>query len=680
MKCDEKRPRCNTCQSSGLPCGGYSQNIFFDLDNDSDKSAPIRYRRPVLTELERERMSSQLTSSIAPDRALWHIAKIEEDCEESPRTQDIQRISGPFGVFRIGINSPRSLKDVESAEEDELGLDSTTIPSSDDFADDLDGIEEVLLAPDSSQPVPTHGNNGFMEEWWAGEAQWTTLEPVDLPDWWNPTSQMDCFQNLPAVALPPTIEHMIEPDLASHQLSVPKDLHSPPCQTRQGQPSETSIPPAVHVDTPHDAIYLLKHYSTTVLQGLTPYRHSKTPWHILFIPHAKSCLAAITMGEQLTHASLCTFFGILASSASSLSHIHGSKKWQEQAAAYKQRARNHARLMLHTAYDVPKVAKYKVVLMALLTMIQISTVTRNLDQTETYFLETEKFIRVKGLSRKKSRKVRLLHHCYVFERMLHESTYLGRVDSQHRRHVRQAIESSGAVSFSYDGLSFGALDLQNLDQQMMRVKGQDEGENDLHLKYPGVWTATQYPEIFGIPEIYIFLLSATIRLRRWKEDAYNGSLATGLKEFMQGAKEVENFILRLKNKPESVAVAPRTDPEQHHCQRLLDILSSAMQQALTIYFYRKVYDVDASTLQHLVKGVSECLQRCEALDGEAGNGSVRLIWPAYVAAIEAADPLLQAEFTTWFRTCARRSGLPAFQDTSEDVEKIWGTAQRIQQV
>jgi hypothetical protein len=442
--------------------------------------------------------------------------------------------------------------------------------------------------------------------------------------------------------------------------------------------SDMSIPPTVNLETPHDAVYLLKHYSTTVLQGLTPYRHSKTPWHILFIPHAKTCLAAITMGEPLTHASLCTFFGILSTSACSLSFITGSKKWLEQGHVYKQRARNHARLMLPTAYDVPKVSKYKVTLMALLTMIQISTVTRNRDQTECYFLETEKFIRVKGLGRRKSRKVRLLHHCYVFERLLHESTFPGRKDSQHRQHVRQAIESSGAGSFSYDDLSFAALDLQNLDQQMLRIKGQEEGENDLHLKYPGVWAATQYPEIFGLPEIYVFILSAIIRLGRWKEDAFAGSMATGLREYMRGAKELETFLHRLQHKPDSVAVAPLSDPGQQHCQSLLETLSRAMQQALEIHFYRRVYDIDPSTLQTQVKAVSECLQRCEVLNEGAGYGSMRLIWPAYIAASEALDEDLRGSFMTWFGNCAKTSGLGAFQDTMEDVEKVWAKQQQLE--
>ncbi|KAG9201623.1 hypothetical protein G6514_005431 [Epicoccum nigrum] len=66
-------------------------------------------------------------------------------------------------------------------------------------------------------------------------------------------------------------------------------------------------------------------------------------------------------------------------------------------------------------------AKHKNILIALLSMVQVAIAVGNRDQAECYFIEAEKFIRMKGLNRIKSRKVRLLHHCYVFERMFHES-------------------------------------------------------------------------------------------------------------------------------------------------------------------------------------------------------------------------------------------------------------------
>ncbi|KAI8259573.1 hypothetical protein K4K58_002516 [Colletotrichum sp. SAR11_239] len=340
----------------------------------------------------------------------------------------------------------------------------------------------------------------------------------------------------------------------------------------------------------------------------------------------------------MDHASLTAFYGTLAISASSLGGISNSRKWSEQAKSYKQRARQHVRLMLQTAYDVPKTAKYKSILIAILTMVQISSVSGNRDQAECYLLEAEKFIRVKGLNRKKSRKVRLLHHCYAFERLLHESTFPGSIQSEHRKHVRKAIEASNASSYSLDSLSFRLTEWVNLDQEMQRIKDQDVGENDLHLQIPGIWTATLYPEIFGIPEIHVFLLSLVIRLGRAKDDEMFSD-ATGLKEFMSRAKSVEKCIHQLKRKPSHVvADGLITDPELQHCQQLLDNLAQAMQLALAIYFYRKVYDVEADMLQDKVIGVRDCLLRFEATESEMGYGSARLVWPAFIAASEAEDP------------------------------------------
>jgi arginine metabolism regulation protein II len=99
--------------------------------------------------------------------------------------------------------------------------------------------------------------------------------------------------------------------------------------------------------------------------------------------------------------------------------------------------------------------------------------TGDRDKTESIFVETEQFIRVKGLNRKNSRKVRMLHHCYVFERMFHESTYLQGIGSSHRSRARKMIESSGAVEHSKDGLSFRIGDWSNLDQQLQKIESRE---------------------------------------------------------------------------------------------------------------------------------------------------------------------------------------------------------------
>jgi hypothetical protein len=159
-------------------------------------------------------------------------------------------------------------------------------------------------------------------------------------------------------------------------------------------------------------------------------------------------------------------------------------------------------------------------------------------------VEAEKFIRLRGLSRKKSRKVRLLHHCYVFERLFHESTFLHDTDSPQRQHVRKVIESSGLAVHSRDSLSYRLPNFSNLEEEMSVLKSQETGENDLHLELPGEFPPTLYPEIFGVPEPWMLLLSLTIRLGKEKDSAETEgqSNALCLSSFMARAKAIERRI------------------------------------------------------------------------------------------------------------------------------------------
>lgn len=422
---------------------------------------------------------------------------------------------------------------------------------------------------------------------------------------------------------------------------------------------------------PHDAVYLIKHYSTAVLTLLTPFRHSKTPWHVLFVPHAKSCLAALTLGEALNHASLCAFYATMSISAFSLGGVTQSTTWVEQGETYLNIAREHVRLMLRTAYHYPKTAKYKHILIALLSMVQVAIVIGNRDQAECYFIEAEKFIRVKGLNRKKSRKVRLLHHCYVFERMFHESVYLAGTNSPQRSHARKVIESSGAMAYSHDSLSFRLGDLNDLESRMQRIKCREEGENDLHLQNPGIWPKTLYPEIFGVPENYVFALSLVIRLGQWRDEARHQDVADALslKEFLSRAKTVERYIKQLYRPNQGLDSFSMDASEAS--EPVLDDLLQAMQHALTIYFHRRIYDVEADMLQAHVVGVRDCLLRSGAAEAGTMYGSARLLWPAFIAACEAEDPQVQVSFAQWFQNSAARSGLPYFDNAKANIERVW---------
>ncbi|KAF4457615.1 hypothetical protein F53441_488 [Fusarium austroafricanum] len=616
VKCDEGRPGCSMCSISNLECGGYSKDIFFDFD-DPSITGIARFRRPLLTDEERECMSEKIVQDIPPDQAIWHLSQIDDECEKA--SSDVQISRGPFGAFRITEKLPLGSLEVideHNLQEQQIHTvqeeDQLLLP---DFDDDVEIVTSSFnftagtaeqATQQLHQDIPPESNALIPRTDWLKAldclpiSDWLDTGHIEMPDWLD---TMGLESSMPWVNSPGSVQK--PPSPLSQSFII--ESSSPRVFLSQPSPNSSSIIPQVDDDVPHDAVFLVKHYATTVLRGLTPYRHSKTPWHVLFLPHVKSCLAALTLGEKMDHASLCAFYGTLSISAFSLGGIHSSTKWLDQGNTYYQKANFHVCMMLKTAYDIPKTAKYKSILMALLTMVQIAILSGNRNEAEYYFLETEKFIRLRGLNRHKSRKVRLLHHCYVFERLSHESTFTqSRMNLDHRNKVREAIEASGVSAYSLDGLSFRLTKWNNLDQEMLKVKCQEEGENDLHLQHPGIWSATLYPEIFGVPELHVFMLSLVIRLAREKdqsnEDAANSGLT--LKEFMSIW----------------IADAP-IDPEHQQSVNLLNSLADTMQHALAVYFYRRIYDLDPSMLEKHVLGVRDRLLEFDASDAGMGMSS-----------------------------------------------------------
>lgn len=571
-------------------------------------------------------MSLWLISTAPPKSTNRLLLQIDEEGEKS--ADSLQVSLGPFGVFKV--NQP-------------VANPNETLPAVDigDASPPLDAAQMIDSFPlDDNLPLE------FMQSLLEQPAEHSIPPSPDLLDLFMDQNQ------IANASLPTEVDELSG--------LMPSQLHNSPSPASVASPA-----------VPQDAVFLLKHYSSTVISLMTPVRHKKTPWHILFVPHAKDCLAALALGEDLNHASLCSFYGTLAMSAFSLGGVSRSQSWLDQGRTYLHRAQDHAKLMLMSAYDTPKPAKYKSILMAILTMVQVSNFCGNRHQAEGYFLEAEKFIRMKGLRRRKSRKVRLLHHCYVFERLFHESVFICGANSNQRRHIRKAIESSGLAPASVDGLSFRLYKWKNLHQEMMRVRDREEGENDLHLERPGLFSATLYPEIFGIPEPWLILLSLVIRLGTEKDGAeqYGNPDGLDLKDFISRAKNLEDYINQLQRPNPAIPTATNQQPSID--EGILENMLEAMRHALAIYFYRRIYDLNASMLQDKVVKVRDCLLQCEYADPSVVHGSAGFIWPAFIAACEAEDPKVQDSFSTWFEISGRRSGLSCFGQSLASVQKIW---------
>ncbi|KAG6367655.1 hypothetical protein INS49_001848 [Diaporthe citri] len=562
--------------------------------------------------------------------------QIDDECEEASPDDDLYIYRRPFSVFSLGKGHGGSTK----AKPSPAAIDWTE-------GDDGDRIvaQHVLMADTNTtqsldtssldMPMSPSAQQSLELMLEHVQCEWGPASLAFADDLWDSSGDLGGAHEALDDAVMPALQ------MTTFMPVAPGDIFE---MTALEQPTADLLPPP----------------SSPAPQGINNnIPEHATPWHVLFIPHVKNCLAGLTLGEQLDHASLSAFYGTLAISALSIGGVSESQMWLQQGRAFQQLAREHTREMLKMAYQPPKSAKYKSILMALITMVQVSMFSGNRDRTECYFLEAEKFIRLRGLSRNKSRKVRLLHHCYAFERILYESTITSEVNSRHRLHVREAVESSGLVVVGQDSMHFRLSSWKDIQKEMAKVKGQYDGENDLHLERPGVWSATLYPEIFGIPEQWISILSLVIRLGKEKDAAQIDRTESSprLGEFLSMAKGLEEVINHL--------------PWPEQVEDGLDSLLGAWQQSLAIYFYRRIYDVDASLLQQKVVKARDYIMCYEPMDLRQVCASARLMWPAFIAACEAEGFELQQSFADWLRSSSRESGLQVFEDTLRAIERSW---------
>ena len=652
-----------------MQCTGYEKTIVFDFARDGEGRA-TRLRRQLFTDGERESMCLALTSSVLPETEHELLCRIEEECERpSADVVDFSTRYGPFGAFRSNqaASSPYLDDLIEFPHQSGYSGSTFTAEPIPDFqyrtclhdvlnpdGDSLDS-SDTGLSPARQDLIRSIYEQDMPVTSLLSPTFWDTTEAEELERSCEPFVTMPEYETYMAVSEVPAMHNL---DLCRRRSPVPASL-----AFNNEDVLTTSAP------------FLLKHYTAEVIKSLTPVRQAKTPWHTLFVPHLKHCLAGVTLDEQLNNAELVYFHGTLAISAFSLGGASNSRAWTELGGAHLLKAHRSFEAMLETAYSVPKPTKYKTILMALLAMMYVSLFAGTQQSAERYFLETERFIRIKGLNRRKSRKVRLLHHCYAFERFFHESVCVRELDSPQRSLVHQAIFASGSLGHSFDSLDFSLPKWTDLDREMQRPKSREMSENDLHLEHPGVWTNSMYPEIFGVSEEWIFCLSMVIRLGREKKNAEEqqerqpsgaGDPIT-LKSLCARAKALEKSINRMR-------LRPQTDARNNIPPQLADTINGLIQTSLSIFFYRRIFDLDPDILQQKVLQVRDCLVRC-CEDDDSGTTTIHnsavFVWSAFIAACEAQDQLVREFFSTWFRNAARQTGLHFFLRSLSQIEKVW---------
>nr|POE48820.1 hypothetical protein CFP56_38917 [Quercus suber] len=300
-----------------LTCG-YEASLFFDCDQGTSAGTG-RFRRPLLSLQQREEMSDKLKAAVPPHLVLWCVEQIDDQSEHVRPSEDVEFSRCPFGVFRA--NETEASSSSCSPDDFEVHLQSQLQDTTFQLYEQFGHLQDTAWSPNTQVIL-----EAFFEQ----------------PEFQNPGiwyESTDCRRMQEIVGNDSNNRSVDELTDSNPRNEANVDSLQPMTDLPIGiVVSRTSTPINLQIDIPQSAAYLAKHYLEHVLKFLTPFQHSKTPWHVLFVPEMKKCLAGLALQEKQDSASLAVFYGMLAISALSLDGITHLQCWSAHGKNYHRRA------------------------------------------------------------------------------------------------------------------------------------------------------------------------------------------------------------------------------------------------------------------------------------------------------------------------------------------------------
>ncbi|KAK9849592.1 fungal-specific transcription factor domain-containing protein [Penicillium brevicompactum] len=640
LKCDEARPGCQLCRIFGVPCPGYQGQLQWTQQNDDEPLDRV-FRRPLFSEVEQETMSQKITDSL--ERQSVNAALEMVDCQpHPPGAVQLQNFSqGPFGVLNLSTDKSPLIGSMESN------------PSSATAASPRNVMPSPILAvsqlenpsPELSTPAP------FPPSF--------NLQGTD-----NSPDRTSNLERMSAGYSYSTPEEFIS--------TISSLFTSPPLIA----PLTTSIPKKPHL-IPQRAPHLIRYFSHHVRSMSYPLKGRKLcPWQTIHLPRAEQAYAELLVHGVASHTGLALFYSLLAASCFQLFTTEDhSLDYETEGNEYMQLSNYHLEKSIRQEVNCLGKIKYKELLLALLSMVMLEIRCGNYTKAQNLLVESECLIRKRGLPKAhKSLKVRTLHHIYAFTRIMAESTCgCALMEICPTRPSIRLASNEAALGLPRSFRVAEESTISDLDATL--EKSSHVGIGDIHLEILGVWKESLFPEIYGLPESLIGLLSQTVRLANEQELLHRDTTVDVdlVLNLNKRTKTLEHQVLSWK--PDSKPPRSRLDPIMRNSPHLETIeeryLSLAVHHALILFYYRRMHNMNALILQDTVRKVLGFIRQAEESCGPSDNVRVMLLWPAFIAGCEALESELQTGLMDWISSTGSRFSIPAFTAAANVVERVW---------
>ncbi|KAJ5724204.1 hypothetical protein N7488_002239 [Penicillium malachiteum] len=586
--------------------------------NDAAKN-----RQPIFTDAERQHMSNEVLESVPDQDSTQALLEIERlECLSTSSTV-FSFFKGPFGISRFGTDPIADQVGLEAS-----SCEDITINQSDHEIDtglrDLELVNSTDIFSDIVADIFEFSDQDHHQAY-------------DLK-----------FDDLIALSAE---ELEIEPFPSLSNYCIGTSSRDPEAWT------------------------ILSHYEEKIVPLISPLGFGQqASWLKLVMPCAVSTLGDLTSSLSIDHSRVALLNAVLSTSAFHLTNhsILDIQYWTAMGESYLARAEWHFLKCLETpTIQSCKTAKYKDILMTILSLSTAYMIKGNSEQRIASLIQAEKFIFKNGFKKSTlSPKRRTLHHCYAYMRIMAETKSI--TDDLSANLANTSLNSDNEMTYSdfriYPDITFS-------DDILAMEKDPKIAQRDLHLAIPGRWSLTLFPEIYGITESFLMLLSQVIRLanerdRSMRQESESGML--NIRDFWIRAKALEKAIRALLVSCKTGSIYSSHDDGRIG---IGNPRTQAMCTALLIFFHRRIYDLNPALLQSEVASVRGCLEEIQRNECGKSDKMATLIWHGFIAACEAVQVEAQRFFSSWFESCFTVTGLKNASMAKNIIGIIWAKRQ-----
>lgn len=212
------------------------------------------------------------------------------------------------------------------------------------------------------------------------------------------------------------------------------------------------------------------------------------------------------------------------------------------------------------------------------------------------------------------------------------------------------------------------------DLEIEELKEHETGRRDIHLEDSRESMDTLYPQVYGIPETWLSLVSQVTRLANLLDVVKSRPSSSSFElsnSLQKRAKLLEEMICSFASRPITCSDEDTTQRQAAHADGPNPHMLRALNTALEIFFYRRIRDLHPRILQGYVSDVIDSLRSFEEALASHNLEGPCPVWPLFMAGCEAVRPKDREFFAELTQRGVEQFGISSFKTAGDIMSSVW---------